>query len=489
MPTYYAIITNTGLAREAAAVAGGAPLDFAEFVVGDSGGAYFEPLPSQVSLVAEKWRGPVNRVYVHNQNANWVVIEAIIPPDQGGWDIREAGLVNAAGDLIAVAKYPLTTKPAPGSGAEKDLYVRMVLQVSNAAEVIQTIDPSLVWATQEYVDEHAQRTDNPHGTTAAQAGAYSTAEADAKFLPKTGGTLTGPLTLPASTVDFPSLNLPYGTEPAMPADGDLWGTATSLRTRIAGVARTIIHSGNPTTLASDVSQAEAEGGTSTTRRWWTAQRVAQAIAAQSVGFRATVPTQQDAPIIYVPPYGLMEWVASAGLYRSVDCGQVILHSAATPKAGTIAAGGVLLSKITYAGLWSRAQEDGTVVAAGAWQAGTLQYEDVDAGNFRAPQLGAEFFRAWDNGRGVDAAREFGSSQGDAIRNIVGGLPDIYGGPNMTAVGAFSPSSIVGTGYSNQGGGTNRRADGASNLLDVSRVVPTAAENRPRNVALLACIKY
>jgi hypothetical protein len=140
-----------------------------------------------------------------------------------------------------------------------------------------------------------------------------------------------------------------------------------------------------------------------------------------IPYYTAVPSQQDRPIIYVPPYGLMEWVASSGIYRSVDCGQVILHSAATPKPGTISASGDLLSKTTYAGLWSRAQADGTVVAAGNWQAGTLRYEDVDAAYFRSPQLGAEFFRAWDNGRGVDAGRLFGSWQADQMQRLIGYL--------------------------------------------------------------------
>jgi len=151
--TFYNILTNKGLEKDAAAKAGGAPLDFANLAVGDSGGAYFEPLATQVSLVNEMWRGAVNRVYVHPSNVHWVVVEALIPVTDGGFDIREVGVFDAAGDLLAVGKYPLTTKPAQGSGSEKDLYVRMIFQVTNAASVVQTIDPTLVMVTQEYVDQ------------------------------------------------------------------------------------------------------------------------------------------------------------------------------------------------------------------------------------------------------------------------------------------------------------------------------------------------
>lgn len=94
-----------------------------------------------------------------------------------------------------------------------------------------------------------------------------------------GGTMTGPLTLPASVAASAPLKLPHGTAPTAPVNGDVWSTTASLLAQINGATRTFIHNGNPTTLASDIAQAEAEAGTSTTRRWFTALRVRQAVAA------------------------------------------------------------------------------------------------------------------------------------------------------------------------------------------------------------------
>ncbi len=150
--TYYIKLTNAGLAALANAQATGTPVLISHFAVGDSNGAYYEPSESQTALVHEVWRDTVNRVYIHPNNANWAVVEALIPASDGGFDIREAGAFSANGTLLAVGKYPLTNKPAPGSGSEKDLYVRMIMQVSNAETVQQTIDQSLVLATKEYVD-------------------------------------------------------------------------------------------------------------------------------------------------------------------------------------------------------------------------------------------------------------------------------------------------------------------------------------------------
>jgi phage-related tail fiber protein len=93
-----------------------------------------------------------------------VVCEALIPADVGGWDIREAGIFDANGVLLAVGKYPMITKPAPGSGAARAEYVRGGFRVSNGGNTVLTMDNSLVMATQAYVDAHAALT-SPHSAT------------------------------------------------------------------------------------------------------------------------------------------------------------------------------------------------------------------------------------------------------------------------------------------------------------------------------------
>lgn len=179
MSTYYCLITNAGLAKLAAAQASGTPVTLSQFAVGDSGGVFYEPLATQLTLVSEEWRGAINRVFVSPNEATRIVVEALIPASVGGFDIREAGIIDADGDLFAVGKYPLTNKPAPGSGSEKDLYVRMILQVSNAATVTQTIDPSVVTLTQAALDALDWKNSCRAGTTgnvALSGGAPSTVD-------------------------------------------------------------------------------------------------------------------------------------------------------------------------------------------------------------------------------------------------------------------------------------------------------------------------
>lgn len=98
---------------------------------------------------------------------------------------------------------------------------------------------------------------------------------------RAGDTMSGELRLPASTTSLTPLHIPHGATPSVLENGDLWTTTTGLLGRINGATRTFIHNGNPTALASDASQAVAEAGTSSTRQWFSALRINQAIQALS----------------------------------------------------------------------------------------------------------------------------------------------------------------------------------------------------------------
>lgn len=153
---FYSIMTTVGLAKVAAANAGGDPVLLTALAVGDSGGAYFEPVVGQSTLVNERWRGNLSRLYTHAAHDDWTVAEALIPIGvEGGFSIREVGVFDDDGDLIAVGKYPLSEVPALGSGGEKDIYVRLTMMVSNAANVTAVIDSSLAMATIQLLEAYA----------------------------------------------------------------------------------------------------------------------------------------------------------------------------------------------------------------------------------------------------------------------------------------------------------------------------------------------
>ncbi|WP_321495642.1 phage tail protein [uncultured Desulfobacter sp.] len=149
---YYTIYTQAGLGAEAAAKAGGDKVDFVQMAVGDGNGSDVTPDKDMTSLVNEVWRGDVSIVSVTEESANWVSVEAKIPVAVGGWIIREVGLFNAAGTMLAIANYPATPKPVLADGIYRDCYLRLYIAVESTDNITLTVDPDVVMATREYVD-------------------------------------------------------------------------------------------------------------------------------------------------------------------------------------------------------------------------------------------------------------------------------------------------------------------------------------------------
>ncbi|WP_225422456.1 phage tail protein [Pseudomonas huaxiensis] len=149
---FFAILTAVGEAKQANADALGVPWTFAQMGVGDANGA--EPIPSrtQTKLINERRRAPLNQLKVDPGNASIIIAEQVIPPDAGGWWIREIGLYDAAGDLVAVANCAPSFKPLLSQGTGKTQVVRLNIIVTSTANVQLKIDPSVVLATREYVD-------------------------------------------------------------------------------------------------------------------------------------------------------------------------------------------------------------------------------------------------------------------------------------------------------------------------------------------------
>lgn len=176
-------------------------------------------------------------------------------------------------------------------------------------------------------------------------------------------------------------------------------------------------------------------------------------------------------------------------YASRSIGSLLLDTQPTPRAGYIKSGVQNLSRVTYAALRAWAIHHGLMVAPGMWAAGSVQFADnADGTTFRIYDVRGEFLRAWDDGRGVDAGRTALSAQGDAIRNIVGAFTTDNGWMFTGATGALA---TVGSSSANT---KNATTSGTANTFasfnfDASRVVPTAAENRSRNTALPAVIKF
>lgn len=150
---FYSIVTDAGDRAIADAIKTGTTKTLKYLAVGDAGGAYYEPAKSQTALRAEKWRGKVS-VTADPGNQKRVVITATIPSSIGGFSIREAGIFDEAGILMAVSKQPLSDKVLPESGAAKDVTIRIYLEVTDAGAITLQIDPSAQNVTRVEFEEH-----------------------------------------------------------------------------------------------------------------------------------------------------------------------------------------------------------------------------------------------------------------------------------------------------------------------------------------------
>lgn len=338
---YFAILTNQGAARLANAAALGTKLNLTQMAVGDANGTLPTPDPAQTKLINQKRIAPLNLLTVDPANTSQIIAEQIIPENEGGFWIREIGLYDEDGILIAVANCPETYKPQLQEGSGRTQTIRMILIVSSTSAITLKIDPSVVLATRQYVDNKV-----------IEVKAY----------------------------------------------------ADSL-------------------LAAHLAAADQH-----------------------------------------PQY-----LKTADIDKYIPVGFPLPWPQSTPPEGWLKCNGAPFDRVKYPKL------------AVAYPSGNL------------PDLRGEFLRGWDDGRGVDAGRSLLSAQGDAIRNITGGMRTVntenysiwestnaFSGAlvplnpstnnSYYALNELNVSTVIGATYPKSIG------------LDASKVVPTANENRPRSIA-------
>lgn len=193
---YYAVLTNVGAAKLAKATALGAQVEITQMAVGDGNGVLPTPNPAQTALVHELRRKPLNSLSIDPNNANQIIAEQVIPEDEGGWWIREIGLFDKDGDMIAVANCAETYKPQLQEGSGRVQVVRMILIVSSTAAVTLKIDPSVVLATRQYVDDQIIQVKSY--VDQKMAAHVAAADPHKQYAPKESPALTGRPTAPTA---------------------------------------------------------------------------------------------------------------------------------------------------------------------------------------------------------------------------------------------------------------------------------------------------
>ncbi|QQE95069.1 phage tail protein [Providencia rettgeri] len=173
---YFALLTTYGEKVLAEATALGTKIELTHMAVGDGGGTLPAPDTKQTKLVNEKRRAAINTLFIDSVNTNQVIAEQVIPENEGGWWIREIGLFDKSGLLVAVANCPETYKPLLAEGSGRTQTIRMILIVSHTEAVTLKVDPAIVLATRGYVDDsvktaieaHVKSRNHPDATTSAK---------------------------------------------------------------------------------------------------------------------------------------------------------------------------------------------------------------------------------------------------------------------------------------------------------------------------------
>ncbi|MGT16453.1 phage tail protein [Escherichia coli] len=418
---YYAILTNQGAARLANATMLGSKLNLTQMAVGDANGVLPTPNPAQTKLINQKRIAPLNLLSVDPNNQSQIIAEQIIPENEGGFWIREIGLYDDEGVLIAVANCPETYKPQLQEGSGRTQTIRMILVVSNTEAITLKIDPSVVLATRKYVDDEVLELrlyvdDQMRNHIAAQ-------DPHTQYAQKHNPTFTG--------------------EPKAPTPAAGNNTTRIATTAFVQAAITALINGAPATLD-------------------TLKEIAAAIN-NDPKFSTTINNALsgkqplDETLTHLSGKDVAGLLAYLGLGEgsALPVGVPVPWPSATPPTGWLKCNGAAFSAEEYPEL------------AKVYPTNKL------------PDLRGEFIRGWDDGRGVDAGRQLLSSQGDAIRNIEG-FADGGIGMSFDAIrGAFYDAGTRSARMPNN----TTTIDKTDDLgFDASRVVPTANENRPRNIA-------
>lgn len=151
---YYSILTDIGIARVANATILDEKVPIIHFAVGDGGGEFYSPQSTQTALKNEQWRGNTTKCEIDPASPNIVIISAVMPSSVGGFTIRETGVFDDKGALIAVANCPDIAKVVISEGVSSEIAVTMQLIFSNTDVVNLLVDPTVIIATKADIEKH-----------------------------------------------------------------------------------------------------------------------------------------------------------------------------------------------------------------------------------------------------------------------------------------------------------------------------------------------
>lgn len=505
---FYTLLTDIGAAKLASAAALGVPLKITQMAVGDGGGVLPTPSAQQTKLVSEKRRADLNMLYIDPQNSSQIIAEQVIPETEGGWWIREVGLFDETGALIAVGNCPESYKPQLAEGSGRTQTVRMVLITSSTDNITLKIDPSVVLATRKYVDDKVLEL--KVYVDELMAAHLAAADPHTQYAPRASPTFTGIPKAPTAAAGNNTTQLATTAFVQAALIALVNGAPATLDT-LKEIAAAINNDPNFSTTITNALALKAPLASPALTGTPTAPTAAQTVNNTQIATTAFVKSALAALVGSSPAAldTLNELAAALGndpnfatTMTNALAGKQPLDSTLTTLSGKTADGiieylrlGAGAPAIGIPFFWPSSAMPNTVMtewadmvflkfngatfSASAYPKLALVYPGL-----RLTESRGEFIRIWDDGRGVDSGRSLLSTQGDAIRNITGAIGyssvgDAQGLLGL-ATGAFSTSTTTAPALSGTSASGYTRSLYAN--FSAAGSVPTASENRPRNIA-------
>ncbi|MEC6742278.1 phage tail protein [Pseudomonas qingdaonensis] len=484
---FYAILTKVGAAKQANADALGIPWKITHMAVGDASPAGLDnpPLPmpdaSWTSLLNEWRRAPLNQLKVDEKDSAVIVAEQVIPAEIGGRWIREVGLYDADGDLVAVANCAPTYKPLLNQGSGRTQVVRMNLVVSSASNVQLKIDPGVVLATREFVTEELTKRDFKHSVLAATTAAI---------------TLSGLQTMDGVALQAGARVLVKNQVAAK--DNGLYLVASGAWTRCPDADSSVKVTPGLLVL---VERGTANGDSA----WQLTTDAPITLGVTALAFEMAFGRSGVAAGTYrsvkVDAYGRVvaatnpTTLSGYGItdsYTKAQIEEMIAEASAIPVGAILA---LPVNNIPPG--WLEVDNSAKSIAAypdlAAFLGGAYNNGTEPAGYFRLPESRGTVLRGWDHGRGVDAARQLSTEQLDAVQSIAGkltfrGFAPGSSGSVYTADGPFTLNIAGGTNSPYTTSLLSGAVPQDTVAFDISKVARVAAETRMRNVSVIWCIK-
>lgn len=476
MADYYTLLTNAGIAYETACKAAGVPIKLTQISVGDGGGSVYNPAATATALKREVWRGPLNALFQDEKNPSWLLAEVTIPPDVGGWYVREAGLWTDTGILYAIVKYPESFKPVLAtSGSGKEFYIRSIFETSNASLVTLLIDDTVVKATRAWVMSYlAEELGKLDGKQSVRVAASS------NIVLSGAQQIDGVAVIAGDRVLVANQTLAKDNGLWIVANGD-WVRATDANSSAK--------------VTPGLTVMVEEGTANGDSLWHLTTNAPITLGTTALTFKMLAGRTGIAAGTYksltVDEYGRAtaganpETLAGFGIkdsYTKAEVEALIAKASALP-VGSIVAFPVDAPPPGFLELDNSVKSSATYPDLSAYLGGKFNKGDEGVGNFRLPEARGEFLRGWDHGRGVDAGRVAGSTQKGTVTTF-----DSNPNPNLTvevvqaSVAAAQADVFISTDYPGVARTYTTSGVVTSSILADGGVV------RPRNIAVMWCIK-